>query len=67
MSVFVIDKNGKSLNCIEYTDEVKKALEKQAPKDLILENRTHVCPNCKKIYFYMKFCGNCGQKLNEIN
>ena len=65
-------------NWVEYTDEIKKALEKQVSKKIIEtpafqsyysagdESET-LCPNCEnelEIENQTKYCCECGQKLD---
>lgn len=60
-------------NWVEYTDEIKKALEKQVPKKVITitketngrEFKLCFCSSCYvKIESEYKYCLNCGQKLD---
>lgn len=60
-------------NWVEYTDEIKKALKKQIPKEVITitketngrEFKLYFCSSCYvKIESEYKYCLNCGQKLD---
>jgi len=51
---------------IEFTDEVKDALEKQIPKQVNIENDFIWCPVCERGgngWDKPKYCLNCGQVL----
>lgn len=43
------------------------ALEKQIPKKFKMadDNYTPVCPVCGEAIWYMKWCNNCGQRLDK--
>lgn len=56
-------------NWVEYTDEVKKALEKQVPKDVqkkVVGWRIDCfCPSCTlEVFSRQSYCAVCGQYLN---
>ena len=60
-------------NWVEYTDEIKKALEKQIPKQINIKINEFkaedgYCPNCNErievAVWASEYCYECGQKLD---
>lgn len=56
-------------DCYQRVKFIKKALEKRIPEEPVIVTKQNVnfaqCPDCGRVLFSDKYCGDCGQAIKR--